>query len=634
MVPHPTLIIQVAPPTADGQIELVVTLPSGVVDRARLTLPFSLNQIDVLLRALNARQYPDYPERERLIKCVDDRAEIIDVLRALQLWDDVTGAVLMDIHMRVGQLLGVALLTDVAMQRSIQALHDAAIHADSGEIVWVFDERAMALAALPWELLHNRLQPLLLSNGVVLACTRVVDFQHAQRQPHEPGERLRVLTLAPRAQINEIGRTLEQRARSFIQNELQDAAVDIEPLPEVTLAALSDRLAKEPQVDILEYYGHGRFKNGSGALLLDPDPNLTLDESQQDWVSASRIATLRNLPPLIVLNACHSAQVDTGEPVAGIATALSAANVRAIVAMQLTTRMSAVTYGITPTLYRELAAGKSIQQAVAIVRQELYVREPDGASWYLPAVYLRQPDQQPYILIKRVVPPPNPFDGRGALDDSAKFVGRQGQRQRLWQRLRIGGNVSIVGGRYSGKTALLALIEAEARQQLGEQIQVVRLMVQRRMTLNEAKRDLARLLGIRKASDLMLKLENSHLILLLDNLGQMDTRNGDELTVRQWLRELSQDRTRATIQLVATSTRRLDQIFVQDESPDFSPLHNVLTDVIEFGPFSDAEVRSFISSRLVSTPFLLNQFADLLREQWLPGKLEEACCRRYDELCI
>src|SRR5256885_11202726 len=32
------------------------------------------------------------------------------------------------------------------------------------------------------------------------------------------------------------------------------------------------------------------------------------------------------------------------------------------------------------------------QQAVATIRQQLYTVEPDGESWYLPVIYLRQAD--------------------------------------------------------------------------------------------------------------------------------------------------------------------------------------------------------------------------------------------------
>ena len=104
------------------------------------------------------------------------------------------------------------------------------------------------------------------------------------------------------------------------------------------------------------------------------------------------------------------------------------------------------------------------------------------------------------------------------------------------------------------------------------------------------------------------------------------------MEVRLWLRQLSQDRTLATVQLVATSPRALEEIFKRDESDDYSPLHNVMNDIINLGAFSNEEARHFVIKALEGTPFNLQRFIDLLDKPMSPRELQRACIARYDEL--
>src|SRR5207244_7501317 len=113
MIDFPTLIIHFDPPDSLERTSLKLVLYKNEVPvTCSLSLPFRITQIPLLLRALNARQYSDYPDRERLIKPGDDRTQIISELRALGLWDgnDETGSVPIDIPVRLGRLLGTALL--------------------------------------------------------------------------------------------------------------------------------------------------------------------------------------------------------------------------------------------------------------------------------------------------------------------------------------------------------------------------------------------------------------------------------------------------------------------------------------------------------------------------------------------
>jgi hypothetical protein len=636
MVNVPTLVIHFTGSNLNKQVGLLLTpfnfeLPHTAVPvPCSLSLPFPLEQIPLVLRALNARQYPDYPDHERLMRQSDNRTQIIRALRTLGIWEGnaTNGAVASDVHVRLGQQLGNALLSDPAMGECLNHLYNAAILQGNGEILLSFDPEAIALATLPWEVAHNGRQPILLTRGVVLSCTRVIDFAHELPPPRVTTKRLRVLTITPR--VSEIGQTFEQLARSRMHEAFHSLPVDIETLPQNTMEALYLRLSQEPSIGVLDYYGHGVFTEKGGALLLENA------QGGRDPVTASRLAALPNLPSFVALHACQSAQLDIEEPLASVAIALSDAGVRAVLAMQLTIRMMAATHGIAPTLYGTLARGNSVQQAVSAIRQRLYTGESDGSSWYIPVLYLRQQDNKPFVLLKRPPAcPPNPFVGDGAFKDTTQFVGRKVDVQRVWDRLSAGGNISIIGPAGSGKSTFLTLIITTLRKQMEiEKLEVIWLPLQRNMKLTEAQLTLARKLGgpKAKATDLLTLLEGRQLILLLDDLGQLD--KGERgLEIRLWLRQLSQDRLLATIQLVATSLRALRDTFKEDESPDYSPLHNVLSDRIELGAFTEDEARHFIVSALDRTPFQLQDFEDILLKPMLPRTLREACQVRYEKLC-
>ena len=391
----PVLHVYFEPPDQQGRASLRLTLPSGKGDTAKIELPFSLSQIAPLIRALNVRQYPDYPEHDRLMLQGEARHELIKNLQTLNLWigDADNGMVPADVHLRVGQQLGLAFLRDASMRRALGVLRDMAIQAGGGEVCLHFAPRAEIFAELPWELTHDGLQPMLLCHGTVLNCTRVLTFTHALPPETIIRDRIRILTIAPQAQMSEDARQFERLARRHLRDAMQGLPVDIEVLPQTTMPKLRERLVRDPAIDVIDYYGHGKFAENGAVLLMDDDMGAS------EPVSVTRLAALPRLPWLMVLHACGSGQLRGDEPLTGLAAALSSVGVRAVVAMQLTTRATAATHVVAPVLYRELARHRSVQQAVAAVRQSLYIDEPDGASWYLPVLYLRHVEDDPVVLV-------------------------------------------------------------------------------------------------------------------------------------------------------------------------------------------------------------------------------------------
>ena len=629
------LIMHLEPPDDEDGIPLSLKLirftPELVAeeDRTRLKLPFPLEKIPFLLRALNARQYPDYPRNERLIQTDDDRNTIIPFLCDFDLWDRADhslskAGVVVDVHKKVGLLFGNALQALPAFKKFHQTLYEAG----TGEIVFSFDPHphALSLALLPWEATYmpDTQQPMLFTMGAVLGCTRILAHDNTHLVPKPRGERLRILTIAPRAGMDDAGYAFEQLARGYMRDQLRSLA-DIEALPHASMRSLYERLEKGSAVDILDFYGHGIPTSEGPAILMDGD------RSGIDPVPAVQLQTLANLlPPVVVLHSCQPPNLMIDSPLANIAVALSAAGVRAVFAMQLTTQMPAVTHFSIPKFYEQLAAGESLQRAVAEVRRVLHTVERSGTSWYLPALYLRQKEMlHPFILRGQAEAPPNPFAGLGALRNPRLFIGRAPQVRRLWDRLKAGGSLSIIGPAESGKSCFLKLIATEARTYIGQNIEVIELPVSSR--LEEMKADLAYQLGGEGSGGLLRLLRGKQLILLLDDLGELE-QNEEGLKVRKWLRSLANAIDNQVVQLVATSKTPLSEGFASDKPTNSTTLASTLSDFIELKPLEWREAQLFIETALTGTPFKLEQFVDALNGPLLPGLLQKRCREHYDRL--
>jgi hypothetical protein len=364
--------------------------PIGV-RHSRFVPPYRGHTLALVLRALDIAQSSGDPSR--LLSPHEQ-----DQLCTLGLWHP-GGWIVPDAPRRVGRTLYRALTAD---PRGAQALASVRDYATASNQPLALSLRlppdAVELAALPWELLWDISSPLplLLSQGRAAACTRHLDLPQALPAPRPYSMPLRILALAPHAGIPAPLREQERQARRRAWQPLLDSGqVAIEELGPVTRQALVDRLQREPLPDAIHYYGHGRYHEGSGALLLDsPD-------GAECWTDASALAALPGGVRMVALFACQGAAV--GHPynlLTGVAPALSAAGVPIVVGMQTSVRVAAATRA-SGVMYRALVAGWSVQQAVGLARQALYVEENDRASWYVPVLYVRTPRIEPVYLLDK-----------------------------------------------------------------------------------------------------------------------------------------------------------------------------------------------------------------------------------------
>ncbi|WP_129627691.1 CHAT domain-containing protein [Candidatus Oscillochloris fontis] len=343
---------------------------------SRFVPPFVAADLELVLRALDLLQYPDSgftgTEEARLAAL------------GIPLLNATTARV-------VGQQLYQALTADPQAAQALGTLRDAAAHQGLALSLHLhLPTHEPGLLGLPWELLWHPHEPtpLLLSRGQAHHLTRHLDLAQASPAPHPPTDPLRLLAIAPQANLDPAMHAAEEAARLDAWRPLLDQGrvVLLPTLSPATRVALSETLRRVGRVDVLHYIGHGGLRE-QGVLLLD-SPAGRLDPTP-----ISQLAPLlaQAQVRLVVLTACQSGmvrqQVAPVGVLSGVAPALIAQGVPAVVAMQHTVRQQDANRA-TRIIYEQLVAGVSLAAAVAAARMALYTEAPDGVAWYVPTLYV------------------------------------------------------------------------------------------------------------------------------------------------------------------------------------------------------------------------------------------------------
>jgi CHAT domain-containing protein len=162
------------------------------------------------------------------------------------------------------------------------------------------------------------------------------------------------------------------------------AVLDV--LPATTPASLHRRLAAR-RVDVLHFIGHGAYdeKEGTGALLLVDG------RGRGTWVESSRLLRIlggRGLR-LVVLNACETGRGGRTDFLRGVAPALLAGGIPAVVANQYKVLDSSAT-AFARHLYWSLARGHALGAAAREARVAVsYAKGGDPMDWAVPVLYAR-----------------------------------------------------------------------------------------------------------------------------------------------------------------------------------------------------------------------------------------------------
>ncbi len=324
-----------------------------------------------------------------------------------------------------GKLLG-AQLFEAVMSPSVRSLFDESLAASGtvgrGLRIRLFfnrrEPRLASLSQLPWELMYRGDREVFLALDTATPIVRHLAVPQPNRLAPLASP-LRVLIAA--AGAPDLAVANECRALAELAEASVNLALKLVERPTLSLL----RRALVAPLDVFHFIGHGGFDGatGHGFLVLDREeipsftgrdlssshglagehaapgeedgylPHLALGEPVRGEVLAN-LLTGREKPRLAVLNACSTAKAAGAEglpPFGGVAAALVLGGVPAVVAMQRPIADRAACE-LSGALYERIAAGASLEEAVAEARRAVYAACPSSFDWAIPVLFLRLED--------------------------------------------------------------------------------------------------------------------------------------------------------------------------------------------------------------------------------------------------
>lgn len=194
--------------------------------------------------------------------------------------------------------------------------------------------------------------------------------------------------------------------------------------------------------------------------------------------------------------------------------------------------------------------------------------------------------------------PPNPFCDQGRITDSSRFFGRTELLRIVFEELKKGTNLSLIGETQMGNSSLLYQVYQTGAQKLPQK-HFIYLDMQIVHDEGNFFKALCSEIGIPESRgfELHRALRGKQYVLCLDNIERMTNKlfSGDERTELRGLAES----TDAPLTLLIASHSPLAELF-PDPPLQASPLAGICQ-TIEMPPFSQQEVRAFIEARLRTT---------------------------------
>ena len=373
--------------------------------------------------------------------------------------------------------------------------------ARGGPVEIAFLSRSAEQLGRPWELMADpeAAVPVVLERGV--SVSRSLQSGGTRGVFDVPGSRLRVLMVISRPDgASDVG--YQMIARPLLRRlEAVRGSVDLVVLRPPTLEALRATLdrareAGEP-FQVVHFDGHGAFGRvpvSSGAahgggwspVMYDaagPQGMLAFEQpgGGSHLVPAADVARVLTGAevPVVVLNACQSAQVGT-QVEAAVATRLLAEGCASVVAMAYSVYAVAAAEFMT-AFYERLFAGDRVAEAVAAGRQQLRANRERPSmkgklpleDWMVPVLYTRRDVRFPGLRTERgaaealddiltrmrAAPPADAQEGQAASPEQelapfGEFVGRDGLLYTLDVAARLQSVVVLHGPGGSGKTEL------------------------------------------------------------------------------------------------------------------------------------------------------------------------------------
>ncbi|WP_420629084.1 tetratricopeptide repeat protein [Candidatus Leptofilum sp.] len=319
----------------------------------------------------------------------------------------------------------------------------------------------------PWEMMRDKRGPLAF-RGVVI---RRQLQGSGMRVSYDFGLPLRILLIVSRpTDTGFIDPRTSLRPVMDALDELPDLA-QLDFCEPPTFARLEEmvsaaRAAQEPY-HIVHFDGHGTYlpRTGVGALAFERD------NGQSELIAGTRMGDLlsRLEVPLVILEACRSADLSQKPVFGSVAPALLQSGVGSVVAFSHAVHVEAAKL-LVERFYRQLADSRSVGQALEEGRTRIHAnrtrwlsRGPNAETidlqdWFIPQLYQIGPDP---TLIPSATPSPRGGEGRGEEifhnfppPPRYRFHGRAAELLELERAFRRHNAVLFSGMGGMGKTAL------------------------------------------------------------------------------------------------------------------------------------------------------------------------------------
>ena len=370
-----------------------IGVPGGGLPKAQVDLPYSLDELPAILKALDVGEYIE----------ARFKSEYKQALERLGLLNN--NRLHPNFHAIVGQKLYHALFTgEILTEFAIAERASQPIACQLG-----FDPQDVILAQFPWELIHDgSLHRVPIRGGVEL--TRYVTLA----DPPEPLETqlpLRILFISPRPRDDDPLRVQASALLDGLESLREGGQLTWKQLDPPTWEALEECLYDET-FDIIHFDGHGSFARVCPACtkahypssqtcvrcsadMSDSAPQgyLHFEDGGQglDRVSVEdmKLVLANSQTHLVFLSACGTGVVKGVSVFNGIAPGLIQIGIPAVVAMQ-GSPPDASSMRFVERFYGSLAKGKRVPEAVNGGRRAIFRSRP--LAWFMPVVYLRSSD--------------------------------------------------------------------------------------------------------------------------------------------------------------------------------------------------------------------------------------------------
>ena len=281
-------------------------------------------------------------------------------------------------------------LFETLLPGDVRRLYDVARERRrAGALDLVFTSMLDWVADKPWELCYDPARREFLAAASVNFLRNVYTAVPADSTPRRRG-RLRVLAVVsrPRGLAPLDARTETGDLRKAFAPLVRSGHAEVDVVTRPTPAALQQRLARGG-VDVLHFVGHGRFDAAEreGFLVLEDEHGRARPLGAEALAQILRKRGLR----LVFLNACETGRGGRVDWNRGVAPALVAAGVPAVVANQYAVLDGAATL-FAREMYAGLATGRPLGDAAREARIALG-RELGAArlDWAVPVVFARDP---------------------------------------------------------------------------------------------------------------------------------------------------------------------------------------------------------------------------------------------------